>query len=185
MQKKVVRAITFSDRDARSTPLFHQLQLLKLNDIHTLSLLCFVYECRHHTPIEFFKNYFIPLFLVHDHRTRETAKVTFFISSINTTQYGKRTATYTGAILWNNLDTNIKEVLHFTLLRIITCFNTSIFEKAHNGFAFSVLLVWAYPFTLFIHKSFLCVVQIVDITFFHRKVELIQYPVAKGVHKKV
>ena len=69
LQKKVVRAITFSDRDTHSTPLFHQLRLLKLNDIHTLNLLCFVYECKHHTPIKFFKNYFIPLFSVHDHRT--------------------------------------------------------------------------------------------------------------------
>ena len=43
LQKKVVRAITFSGRDTHSTPLFHQLQLLKLNDIHTLSLLCFVH----------------------------------------------------------------------------------------------------------------------------------------------
>ena len=107
LQKTVVRAITFTDRD--STPLFHQLQLLKLNDIHTLNLLCSVYECKHHTPIKFFNNYFIPLFSVHhDYRTRKATKGDLFISSINTTQYGKRTAKYAGTIFWNNLDTNIR-----------------------------------------------------------------------------
>ena len=100
--------ITLSDRDTHSTALLHQLHLLKLNDIHTLNLLCFVYDRKHHTPIKFFKNYFIPLFSVHDHGTRKAAEGDLFISSINTTHYGKRSAKYAGAILWNNLDTNIR-----------------------------------------------------------------------------
>ena len=48
LQKKVVRAFTFSDKYAQSAPLFHRLQTLKLGDIHTLKLLCFVYECVHY-----------------------------------------------------------------------------------------------------------------------------------------
>ena len=45
--------------------------------------------------------------------------------------------------------------VHFTLLRLTTCFDSSIFEKADDGYASPVLLVWAHPFALFIHKVFI------------------------------
>ena len=108
IQKKVVRAITFSDKYSHSSPLFHNLELLKLRDIHSLNLLCFVYECRFHAPILPFKEFFIPLASTHDYGTRKALKGDLFISGINTAQYGKRTAKYTCSILWNNLDSVIK-----------------------------------------------------------------------------
>ena len=83
--------------------------LLKLRDIHSLNLLCFVYECRFHAPIVPFKESFIPLASIHDYGTREALKGDLFISGINTTQYGKRTAKYTCSILWNNLDSIINK----------------------------------------------------------------------------
>ena len=45
LQKKVLKSVTFSDMMAHSKPLFHDLQLLKLNDIHNLHISLFVYEC--------------------------------------------------------------------------------------------------------------------------------------------
>ena len=44
-QKKVLKSITFSGMMAPSMPLFNDLQLLKLNDIHNLYISSFVYEC--------------------------------------------------------------------------------------------------------------------------------------------
>ena len=108
IQKKVVRAITLSDKYSHSSPLFRNLELLKLRDIHSLNLLCFVYECRFHAPIVPFKEFFIPLASIHDYGTRKALKGDLFTSGINTTQYGKRTAKYTCSILWNNLDSIIK-----------------------------------------------------------------------------
>ena len=43
VQKKIIRAISFSDKCASSSPLFQRLELLKLNDLHTFNLLCFVF----------------------------------------------------------------------------------------------------------------------------------------------
>ena len=45
---------------------------------------------------------------IHDYGTRKALKGDLFISGINTTQYGKGTAKYTCSILWNNLDSIIK-----------------------------------------------------------------------------
>ena len=42
---------------------------------------------------------FIPVHHVHDHNTRQASKGDIFISSVNATQYGKRTAKYAGSIL--------------------------------------------------------------------------------------
>ena len=108
IQKKVVRAFTLSDKHSHSSPLFHYLELLKLRDIHSLNLLYLVYECRFHAPILPFKEFFIPLASIHDYGIQKALKGDLFISGINTIQYGKRTAKYTCSILWNNLDSTIK-----------------------------------------------------------------------------
>ena len=70
VQKKVVRtiALSLSDKYSHSSPLFHNLELLQLRDIHPLNLLCFVYECRFHAPIVPFEEFFIPLqFMIMGH----------------------------------------------------------------------------------------------------------------------
>ena len=105
VQKEVVRVITLSDKYSHSSLLFHNLESLKLRDTHSLNLLCFVYECRFHAPVVPFKEFFAS---IHDYGTRKALKGDLFISGINTTQYGKRTAKYTCSILWNNLDSIIK-----------------------------------------------------------------------------
>ena len=66
IQKKVVRAITLSDKYSHSSPLFQNLELLKLRDIHSSNLLCFVYKCRFHAPIVPSEEFFIPLASIHD-----------------------------------------------------------------------------------------------------------------------
>ena len=58
LQKRVVRAISFKDIYAHSTPLFYKLKLLKLFDIHTLNLLSLVYECQNNQSVQPFDDYF-------------------------------------------------------------------------------------------------------------------------------
>ena len=65
IQKKVVRVITLSDKYSHSSPLFHNLELPKLRDIHSLNLLCFVFECKFQAPIVPFKEFIIPLASIH------------------------------------------------------------------------------------------------------------------------
>ena len=106
--EKIIRAISFSDKYASSSPLFQRLEILKLNDLHTFNLLCFVFHCNTVTSIGPFQNYFVPITSVYKYNTPKESKGDMFVSSINTTLYGKRTAKYTGAILWNNLNVNIR-----------------------------------------------------------------------------
>ena len=110
VQKNIITAISFSDHDkyATSSPLFQTFEILKLNELHTFNLLCFVFQCNQDTSIGPFQNYFVPLTSVYDYNTRKASKGDMYVSGINTAQYGKRTARCTGAILWNNLNINIR-----------------------------------------------------------------------------
>ena len=78
---KVVRAITFNNKYTHTTSLFYNLRLLKIHEIHLLTLLCSVYDCKQGSPLQPFSDYFIP---VHDQNTREASKGNIFISSVNT-----------------------------------------------------------------------------------------------------
>ena len=103
LQKKVVRAISFKDRYAHTAPLFYKLKLLRLFDIHTLKLLSSVYEYQNNQPIQPFDDFVIPLHSVHNYNTRQASKGDIYVPGMNTTQHGKRSAKYTGSILWNSL----------------------------------------------------------------------------------
>ena len=83
--------------------------MLKLGDIHPLKLLCFVYECVRHRQTKVFNSYSTSLSSIHDYLTRKAVKSDLYVSQINTTQYGKRTAKYAGAILWNSLPSTISD----------------------------------------------------------------------------
>ena len=115
--EKIIRAISFNDKYASSSPLFQRLEILKLNDLHTFNLLCFVFQCNQVTSIGPFQNYFLPLTSVYNYNTRKASKGDMYVSSNNTTLYGKRTARYTGAILWNNLNIDIKFSLFLNIFK--------------------------------------------------------------------
>ena len=52
--KKVLRAMTFSDPTAHSSPLFYNLKILKLDDLYQLSISVFAYECQNNiAPLYF------------------------------------------------------------------------------------------------------------------------------------
>ena len=46
VRKKAIRAMTFNDPLAHTSPIFSELQLLKFEDIHCLHISSFVYECQ-------------------------------------------------------------------------------------------------------------------------------------------
>ena len=71
LQNKVIRAIKFKHNYTHATSLFYDLKFLKLHDIHTLNLLCFVYNCRHQNSIHPFSDFFVPVSASHNHDTRQ------------------------------------------------------------------------------------------------------------------
>ena len=87
LQKKVIRAICFEDKYDHTTSLFHKLITLKLYDMHSLKLLCFVYDCTKDQPVTYFDNFFTPMHLVHQHFTRQASKGNLFGHIVNTTHY--------------------------------------------------------------------------------------------------
>ena len=115
VQKKIIRVISFSDKYASSSPFFQRLEILKLNDLHTFNLLSF--SVIRLLSIGPFQTYFIPLTSVYNYSTRKASKGDMYVSSINTTLYGKRTAKYTCAILWSNLDINIRLSLSLNIFK--------------------------------------------------------------------
>ena len=59
LQKKIIKVMTFNKQTAHSTPIFADIQLLKIDDIHQLQLLNFVYDCQNKLACT---NIFSPLF---------------------------------------------------------------------------------------------------------------------------
>ena len=78
-QKKVIRAITFSEPTAHSSPLFLDLKILKLGDIYQLYISSFVFECHNDIAPAHFRNFFRPISSIHSYNTRGATRGDFFL----------------------------------------------------------------------------------------------------------
>ena len=47
LQKKILRVITFSDKNVPSAPIFDSLKVFRFDDIIIMHIVSFVYECVH------------------------------------------------------------------------------------------------------------------------------------------
>ena len=137
-KREFIRAISFKDRYTRTTPLFYEHKILKLHDIHSLKLLCFVYECSNNSITSVFDSYFNQLQTVHSYTTRQAYKGNIYITGVNTTQYGKRSAKFAGGILWNNLTVELRKSP-----------SVQIFKKNLQDFYLSGYLVQTHSSQLF------------------------------------
>ena len=107
-QKKAVRAMTFNDPLAHTSPIFSELQLLKLEDIHCLYISSFVYECHNKLAPIHFRDYFTQMSELHSYNTRGAARGDLFLVRKNTLQYGLRSICFNGAKIWNTIPSDIK-----------------------------------------------------------------------------
>ena len=71
LQKRAVRYITCSRYNAHTTPIFSQLQLLKLEDIFKIALLKFHFKYENGQLPAYFADIFLPENVQHDHDTRQ------------------------------------------------------------------------------------------------------------------
>ena len=108
LQKKIIKCMTFNDIRTPSSPLFHQLELLKLDDINNLEIASFVYECINGLVPQYFENFFTSLSSKHSLGTRQSKKGNLFLERQNTVQYGIRSIHYSGAKLWNSVPPEIR-----------------------------------------------------------------------------
>ena len=101
--------ITFNKQTAHSTPIFANIQLLKIDDIHQLQLLTFVYNCQNKPAPIYFNHYFVKCSQVHGYSTRLASYGNLFLERKNIFQYGIRSIKYNGARLWNMIPSHIRE----------------------------------------------------------------------------
>ena len=96
-QKKIIRIICFREPTARAEPLFKELNLLKIREIHELQLLSFVWDCQNNIAPTHFHSYFTHSYKVHSFNTRQASRADLFLTRKTTFQYGIRSIQYSGA----------------------------------------------------------------------------------------
>ena len=101
--------MTFKKETAFSTPIFSDLEFLKMDDIRQLQLLSFVYDCQNKLAPSYFHNFFVQCAQIHSYSTRLASRGDLFLERKNTFQYGIRSIEYNGARLWNMVPVNIRE----------------------------------------------------------------------------
>jgi len=115
LQKRMVRIMTFSHNKASSMPLFHKLNLLKLNDVFKLEIAKVMHniENSEHLP-DYISNNFERVDWTHDHNTRHANKRNNVLSKIRT-ETGKKSIVYWGPKIWQEVppDINSKPLLLF------------------------------------------------------------------------
>ena len=103
-----------------SSPLFKELQILKIGDIYKIITLQFVFDCLNGFCPQF-NSWFIISTDLHSHLTRSCASTldncnslkatnTLFIPQAQTTFYGLKSMKITGPKIWNNLSPPIRSI---------------------------------------------------------------------------
>ena len=128
LQKKAVRIISNKDKNIHklyklpgnpdtywlmdtfvkepSSPIFNDLNILKIHDIFNIATLNFVYESiKQINPRQFHEYYHYP---TNDRNTAANRKHNLDTPQMRTVTYGIKSIKYTGCILWNNLPDKIR-----------------------------------------------------------------------------
>jgi hypothetical protein len=106
-QKWAIKIMTNSDIRAPSTPLFFQLHLLKLEDVSKLKIAIEIRRLMEINQLHKFNFQYGQS--IHTHTTRSSTKGNFVIPKVNT-DIGKSTLKFKGAIIWNNLPEEIRNI---------------------------------------------------------------------------
>ena len=105
LQKKAVRLLSFSASDSPSSPIFKELQILKLEDLITTNNLMFVHKTLNKTAPSHFHNFFELHVPSHDHATRNDPLSGYSIppGSVSLNGIPLRSLKYKCAQDWNNM----------------------------------------------------------------------------------
>ena len=139
-QKRLVRMITHKDiRQANyflthSNPLFHQLGILKIHDVHTLSLSKFVYKTLEGSVPSNFSNWFRFATQIHCYRTRANFNYStrsqtniLYVPHARTTHYGLNKTKVQGPRIWNNIPQNIRDKK--SIIQFVSSLRSNLFGK--------------------------------------------------------
>ena len=88
LQKKDIRAITFSEFRAHSAPLLKDLNILTINDLFQVQISSLMWDLDHDILPKSLASYFIRRKHVHHHETRHAIADKLCINKTNTLKYG-------------------------------------------------------------------------------------------------
>ena len=115
-QKRVIKAMTFNYVMSQSGPLFHQLEILKLQDVHMLQTVSFVFNCVRNLGPDHFNSYFQKNSTIHHCNTRQASREDLFLFRRNTDHFGLKSIQFFGAKLWNTIPVNLRNSLSLSIL---------------------------------------------------------------------
>jgi hypothetical protein len=84
MQKRIIRTMLRTDYNEHSHPLFHQLQLLKLQDIYEIEIAKVMYKYNNHNLPNPLLNNFVDTQFIHGHQTRQYTHLRSLTCRLNT-----------------------------------------------------------------------------------------------------
>ena len=108
LQKKAVRIINNAGYLDHTTPLFRNINILKLSDLYYFNLGKFMFKYTRDSLPHNFDSLFILNSSVHSHDTRSSSRGDFFVKQ-NRTSYFKNSIFQRGVLYWNSLSTKLKQ----------------------------------------------------------------------------
>ena len=133
LQKKAVRMMLFKDQYPQipgprnpSNPLFHELGILKVDDVFKFHVPKFVYECLSFTTPSLFWNWFTYNHSIHSYNTTSSSKINMknhleiendegtnkvYTKCSKLVKYGAKKIQVSGPLIWNNIPEYIRNSL--------------------------------------------------------------------------
>ena len=103
LQKKAIRAITFSDFRAHTSPIFKDINVLKVNDLFQYQVSSIMWDYDHNTLPKSLNSLFTKTKSTHSHRTRFANADKLTIDKVNSHRYGDMSFKVIGATKLNEL----------------------------------------------------------------------------------
>ena len=114
LQKKIVRAISFSDPRDHTRPIFENLSMLPIDDLHNEGIALFAFKFFTKALSITFKDFFKSNNYFHNHKTRSSFKIH---KEQARTNYKKYSIRFKGCEIWNKLPIFIKNLESFNIFK--------------------------------------------------------------------
>ena len=103
LQKKAIRAITFSGFKVHSTPIFKSLNILELKDLFNYKTISLMWDYDHNTLPNSLANLFTPREVIHNRKLRDQNKNKLYTARRFNNRYGFDYFAHQGAMLLNKV----------------------------------------------------------------------------------
>ena len=114
LNNKILRILLHKKIDTPVYELYNSINSVPIPFLHEISILKFIHKCMYHkhlVPV-IFHSYYNESSLLHEHFTRRCTDL--HLSSVYT-NFGKRTSTFHGSVIWNKLPSSVKSTISIPL----------------------------------------------------------------------